>query len=346
MKKNAEYSQDTAKSKVLIIYTGGTIGMVKTKDGFTAGTHRFLEELKNINELFDPEMPEWDILEFTPLVDSTDVTVTEWNKIGKIIVENYNLYDGFVVLHGTDTMAYSASALSFMLENLSKPVVFTGAQIPLSDLRSDGKDNIITSLIIAGSGKVQEVCLYFGGKLLRGNRSVKVCADKLLAFDSPEYPPLAEAGVTIDYNNEPIKENNDLKFCEFKNCNIGVIKVFPGISCNLFKGIMTKELNGLVIETFGAGNIPDYDNTLIPLLKTANDNGTIITICSGCVSGRVTLGKYKIGSNLKNVGVVSGKDMTTEAAVTKLYYLISCGYKNEEIKKLMKKNLRGELSEK
>lgn len=332
--------------KVLIIYTGGTIGMVKTENGYAPKKDRILKELKNIKELDDDRMPRWDLYEFPTLLDSTNVTVKEWNKIGEIIFDNYQNYDGFVVLHGTDTMAYSASALAFMLKNLSKPVVFTGSQIPLCEIRSDGKDNLITSMLIAASGKVAEVCLYFGGKLLRGNRSIKVSADRLLAFDSPEFPPLATAGISVEFKDTPKPVTKKLELYKFKKVNIGVIKIFPGIQFSVFDNIMTDELDGLVIETFGTGNVPDYDKSLLPVLKKARENGTIITVCSQCVAGTVTLGAYSTSSKLKDLGVASGLDMTTEAAVAKLYFLLSTETDKEKIKTLMQKNLRGELTEK
>lgn len=348
--KNVRRSQDTAinDKKVLIIYTGGTIGMVETEDGYAPKENEFLHTLKGIAELSDRTMPKWDIIEFSPLLDSTNVAVGEWNKIGRIIYEKYQNYDGFVVLHGTDTMAYSASALSFILKNLSKPVVFTGSQIPLCKIRSDAKDNIITSLIIAASGEVNEVCLYFGGKLFRGNRSVKTSADRFTAFNSPSFPPLATAGITIDYNKvaEVPKTNGELQFTELKQKNIGVIKVFPGINFGLFQKIATKELDGLVIETFGTGNIPDYDDSVLPLIEKARKNGTVITVCSQCVSGTVSLGQYKTSASLKQIGVISGGDMTTEAAIAKLYYLLTKGCSADDIKKYMETNLCGELTEK
>ena len=265
------------------------------------------------------------------------MTVHEWNKIAQLVADHYDAYDGFVVLHGTDTMAYTASALSFMLEGLAKPVILTGSQIPMCEIRSDGRDNLITSLLIAGAGEVHEVCLYFGGKLLRGNRATKFSADGLIAFLSPNYPSLADAGITIRYNESALlpKPKGALKLQLLENIPIGVLKVFPGIQFSLFEQIMTERLRGIVIETFGAGNIPGDGGALLPIIEKAFHNGTVLTVCSQCPQGAVALGAYETSNALKRAGAVSGLDMTTEAAVAKLYYLFSCGYEKERVKTLM-----------
>ena len=332
--------------KVLIINTGGTIGMVRTPNGYAPKAGYFRELLETIPELHSKETPDWELIETSPLLDSSNITVVEWNRIASAIVENYDRFDGFVVLHGTDTMAYTASALSFMLENLSKPVVLTGSQIPLCEIRSDGRDNIITSLLIAAEGKVREVCLFFGGELLRGNRATKYSADGLIAFVSPNYPTLAEAGISIKYNETALfaPPSGDLIFHTFEDVPIGVIKVFPGIQFSLFESIMTEKLRGIVIETFGAGNIPGDGNALLPIIKRAFANGTVLTVCSQCPQGAVSLGVYETSGALKRAGAVSGLDITTEAAVAKLYYLFSCGFDKDGVKKNMEVSLRGEMT--
>lgn len=332
--------------KVLIIYTGGTIGMKGTESGYAPTKGYLAEAIKDIPDLKSPSMPAWELCEMDPLLDSSDMTVVEWNVIGRKIYENYHAYDGFVILHGTDTMAYTASALSFMLKGLSKPVILTGSQIPLSEIRSDGRDNLITSLLIAGEGVVREVALYFSGKLLRGNRATKMNADQLVAFASPNFPPLAEAGITIKYNYSVIRAAKDegLSFVTLTEIPIGVIKVFPGIQFSLFESIMTDKLSGIVLETFGAGNIPGGGGKLIPIIKKAFSSGSVVVVCSQCPGGTVTLGAYKTSSSLKEAGAVSGKDMTTEAAVAKLYYLFSLGISGDEIKTKMEEDLRGELT--
>lgn len=335
------------KKKICILYTGGTIGMVPTKKGFAPRKEYFRDAISSIDDLQKDDMPDWDMIEFEPLLDSSNIALAQWNQIGRAISERYENYDGFVVLHGTDTMAYTASALSFMLEGLAKPVVITGSQIPLCELRSDARDNLITSMLIAGQGIVKEVCLYFGGKLLRGNRSTKASSDGLIAFESPNYHPLAEAGIDISYNLPALltpAADTPFHLTEFRQTSIGVLKVFPGIQFSLFEPIMTESLKGIVLETFGAGNIPSYSHALLPIIRKAFDHGTIVTVCSQCPQGTVRLGTYETSSALTEAGAVSGYNMTTEAAVAKLYYLFSLNLTKEEIKIKMEENLRGELT--
>ena len=332
--------------EVLLLYTGGTIGMTRSPNGYAPQSGRFRAALDEISDLRSPALPEWELMELEPLLDSSNMTVLEWNKIARAVAENYDRYDGFVILHGTDTMAYTASALSFMLGNLAKPVILTGSQIPLCEVRSDGRDNIITSMLIAGSERVSEVCLYFGGKLLRGNRATKFSADGLIAFISPNFPSLAEAGITIRYNESALlpKPEGELQLQLLENVPIGVLKVFPGIQFSLFEQIMTEKLRGIVIETFGAGNIPGDGGALLPIIEKAFRNGTVLTVCSQCPQGAVALGTYETSSALKKAGAVSGLDMTTEAAVAKLYYLFSCGMDKEAVKRKMEEDLCGEIS--
>ena len=334
------------KKRVLIIYTGGTIGMKKTDKGYAPIAGYLGDAISAIEDMKSSGAPEWDLHEMSPLLDSSDITVKEWNKIAGVICDNYSVYDGFVVLHGTDTMAYTASALSFILHGLDKPVVLTGSQIPLSEMRSDGRDNLITSLLIAAEGVANEVCLYFSGKLLRGNRAVKMSADQLVAFDSPNYPHLADVGIAVKYNYSALvkPEGKIFEMRPFRDVPIGVLKVFPGIQFGLFESIMTEKLSGIVLETFGAGNIPSDSGALIPIISRAFESGTVITVCSQCPSGTVSLGAYETSSALKAAGAVSGFDMTTEAAVAKLYYLFSLGLNVDEIKMYMEKNLRGEIT--
>lgn len=336
-----------SQKKVLILYTGGTIGMKKTEKGYSPISGFFENALRSIDDLHSDAVPGWDLIETEELLDSSDMTVNDWNSIAKIIYDNYSSYDGFVVLHGTDTMAYTASALSFILGGVNKPIVLTGSQIPLSEVRSDGRDNLITSLLIAGEGIANEVCLYFSGKLLRGNRAMKMSADDLVAFDSPNYPHLADVGISIKYNTSAIRKpsGEPISITPLSNVPIGVIKVFPGIQFGLFETIMTEKLSGIVLETFGAGNIPGGGGDLIPIIRHAFECGSVIAVCSQCPAGSVSLGAYETSSALKRAGAVSGLDMTTEAAVAKLYYLFSLGIPTEEIKMNMEKNLRGELTD-
>ena len=335
------------RKRILIINSGGTIGMKKTSKGYAPVKGFLAEAIADIGDMKKPAAPEWELYEMSPILDSSDITVKEWNKIATVVYENYQNYDGFVILHGTDTMAYTASALSFILDGLNKPVVLTGSQIPLCEIRSDGKDNLVTSMLIAAEGIAREVCLYFSGKLLRGNRAIKMSADDLLAFDSPNYPHLADVGITVRYNLSAIGKfgGKKLMLRPFSNVPIGVLKVFPGIQFGLFESIMTEKLSGIVLETFGAGNIPSEGGALIPIIKRAFESGSVITVCSQCPSGTVSLGAYETSSALKTAGAVSGADMTTEAAVAKLYHLFSLGITKDEIKEKMEQSLRGELTE-
>ncbi len=339
------------KKKILIIHTGGTIGMVRTENGFAPKAGAIIEELNQIRDLNSPDMPLWDLIEFDPLLDSTNVRVEQWNAMADTIAENYDKYDGFVLLHGTDTLAYSASALSFMLEGLDKPVVFTGAQIPLCELRSDGRDNLITSMMIAADGVIREVSLCFGDAVLRGNRAIKYSADGMVAFTSPNYSKLADAGINIEYNHACIDDyvKSSLHYSFFdtvslKESRIAVIKVVPGIQFDIFEPIMGESLDGLVLETFGKGNIPNYDPALSRLITEASKCGTIVVVCTQCPAGTVSLGTYEAGSALVKAGAVSGGNMTTEAAITKLTYLLSKDLPKPEIRKLMQTDLRGELT--
>lgn len=337
------------RKKILIINTGGTIGMVRTDNGYAPKQGALAGELRQIRDLTSPDMPEWELIEFDPLLDSSNIRYEQWNMIADAISGSYDAYDGFVVLHGTDTLAYSTSALSFMLEGLDKPVIFTGSQIPLCELRSDGKDNLITSMIIASDGVAGEVCLYFGNSLLRGNRSMKYSSDGMMAFTSPNYPELARAGVEIEYSYPLIKRagsasSGGLRVTRMKEFRLGVIKVFPGISFDLFAPVVHENLDGLILETFGKGNIPEYDKALISLISEASGRGITVAVITQCPQGTISLGAYEAGSELLRAGAANGRSMTTEAAVTKLSYLLSRDLSPEEIHRLIETDLRGELA--
>ena len=335
------------EKRILLIYTGGTIGMVAGEHGYKPSPQAMRRAMETIRDLNRPDAPQWELLEFDPLLDSSDITVKEWNKIGRAIAERYEDYDGFVVLHGTDTMAYTAAALSFMLENLNKPVIMTGSQIPLCEMRSDGYDNIINSVLLAASDQIHEVCLCFNGRLLRGNRSTKQSSDRLEAFESPNYPHLAECGIHISFQYSALRpaQTGTFRLQEFDTVPIGVLKVFPGIQFELFESIMTEKLKAVVLETFGAGNIPSGRSALLPIIEKAYRSGCVMTVCSQCPQGAVSLGTYETSQGLVAAGAVSGGDMTTEAAVAKLYYLFSRGMTTEQVKENMGKNLCGELTE-
>ncbi|MBR2552680.1 MAG: asparaginase [Erysipelotrichaceae bacterium] len=333
-------------SKILIIHTGGTIGMTKTANGYRPDGEYFKDLIFQMEDLKAETMPAWDFVEVLPLLDSSRMGVREWNNVARIIADNNQEYDGFVILHGTDTMAYTASALSFMLKGLKKPVILTGSQIPLCEVRSDARDNLITSMLIAGEAKVKEVCIYFGGLLLRGNRTTKYSALGMRAFKSPNYPNLATAGTAIQYNEAAFLKNEEevFRFCPFKDIPIGVVKIFPGFRFDLFESLLTEKLKGVVIETFGTGNIPDDQGTLLPMLEKTEKNGAVFVVCSQCPQASVDMNTYEAGSSLKKAGALSGRDMTSEAAVTKLYYLFSICEDIATIKELMETDLCGELS--
>lgn len=334
------------KKKILLIYTGGTIGMCRSENGYTPRAGFLQEVLQKIPALYDSSLPQWELAELDTLLDSSNMTVSDWNRIGGMIETHYHSFDGFVVLHGTDTMAYTAAALSFSLENLDKPVIITGSQIPLFEVRSDGLDNLISSMLIAAEGQIREVALCFSNRLLRGNRCTKTSTSALHAFSSPNYPPLAEIGTTIHYNSmiPRIRRTKPFRVQKLEKVPIGIIKVFPGIQFDLFEKIMSESLRGIVLEAFGAGNIPCSDDSILPIVQRAYENGTVLVICSQCLKGAVSLGAYETSSPLKKAGAVCAYDMTTEAAVAKLYYLFSCGYDTETIKEKMEQNLAGELS--
>lgn len=305
-------------------------------------------------------IPELNLLEcnietisFKKPIDSSNMQISDWQKIASLIEENYTIFDGFVVLHGSDTMSYSASALSFMFENLCKPIVFTGSQLPIGDLRTDAKENLITAIQIAslqekGKPIIQEVSLYFEYKLYRGNRTTKISAEHFNAFTSPNFPDLAESGVHLKINNEVLlkpKTDKNLKVNTAFNENVLILKLFPGINKNILKSILnTPNLKGVVLETYGAGNAP-MENWFIDEIENAIKKGLHIVNVTQCSGGSVIMGTYETSTRLKEIGLISGKDITTEAAITKLMYLIGQNVAPNVFKTIFETSLRGEMND-
>ncbi len=336
-------------SRVLLIYTGGTIGMGCNAKTGALEPLRFDQLSKQMPEL-EQISADIDVHQFAPPIDSSDMTPRLWSHLVRIIADNYERYDGFVILHGTDTMAYTASALSFMLENLTKPVILTGSQLPIGQLRTDGKENLITSIEIAsakhddGRPVVPEVCIYFSGKLLRGNRSTKINADGFNAFDSFNYPHLADAGVTIVYHEEFIlKPDYDKPMTPHfaLDPNVVVFTLFPGIQDNIVRHVLdAPELRAIVMRSYGSGNAPQRP-WLMKMLSDASNRGVNIINISQCAEGTVEMARYDTGYQLKNAGVISGYDSTVESAVTKLTHLQGHYSDSIIIRMKINQNLRG-----
>ena len=336
-------------TNILIIYTGGTIGMITDPATGVLMPFNFEQITDNVPELkrLDYKLT---VHSFDPLIDSSNMDPEIWIGIARLIEEKYDHFDGFVVLHGSDTMAFTASALSFMLEGLQKPVVLTGSQLPINQIRTDAKENLITALEIAAakqSGKaiVPEVCIYFDYQLFRGNRTIKYNSTNFDAFRSPNYPKLAEAGVYLKFNENAIEypRSGNLIVHTQMDRSIGVLKLYPGIGQQVVEAVLSADCSAIIMETFGAGNT-STQAWFIALLKKAINSGKIILDISQCNVGSVELGRYETSRGLKDMGVVSGYDLTFEAAVTKMMFLLGSGKPNTEIIRLLETDLRGELT--
>lgn len=340
------------KVSILLIYTGGTIGMIKD---YTSGTLKAFNFKKLVSNI--PELSQLDCniesISFKKPIDSSNMNPKHWASIATIIEKHYDDYDGFVVLQGSDTMSYSSSALSYMLENLCKPVIFTGSQLPIGDLRTDAKENLITSIQIAALQEnnqpaIQEVCLYFEYKLYRANRTTKINAEHFEAFTSLNFPPLVESGVHLKINHNYLLKNQKRKKLtvhKTMDTNVAIFKLFPGFSRELLRGILSiPNLKALVLETYGAGNAPT-DEWLLSDIKEAIKNGLHIVNVTQCSGGSVIMGRYSTSEELKKMQLIDGGDITSEAAITKLMYLLGSGVSHKSFRTIFETSLRGELTQ-
>ena len=342
------------RTSILLVYTGGTIGMKQDPVTFDLRPFDFSQILEEVPELkkFGYRI---DTYSFDPVIDSSDVNIEFWKRLTRLIEDNYSSYDGFVILHGTDTMSFSASALSFMLGDITKPVVFTGSQLPIGMLRTDGKENLISSIEIAaskdpyGHPMVPEVCIYFESQLYRGNRTTKYTAENFRAFRSANYPVLAEVGIHIKFNTAFIRYPDDwsrpLRPVYSLDPSVLIIKVIPGMKHEILDAMVSiPGTRAIILETYGSGNAPS-GKWFTDTLKKAIDRGLIVLNITQCLAGRVDMDTYSTGKALKNIGVTGGGDCTTEAAVAKLFFLLGQYTDNKDIVYFLEKNMRGELTE-
>ncbi|MFT4654176.1 MAG: L-asparaginase [Kangiellaceae bacterium] len=338
----------SAKKHIYVAYTGGTIGMKPSSKGFVPAAGYLSETLAKMPEFHRSEMPDFTIHEYDNLLDSSDMDPSDWQTIAQDIASNYAKYDGFIILHGTDTMAYTSSALSFMLEGLKKPVIITGSQIPLAQLRSDGQANLLNALYIAANYPIPEVTLFFNNKLLRGNRARKVDADGFDAFDSPNFPHLLTAGIHIEVNTQLPKlhyERAELTVSPTISQPIGMLILYPGISSTVLTNIIQQPVNALILLSYGVGNAPQNPQ-LLSQIEKATKQGIIVVNCTQCMRGTVDMSGYANGKYVEETGVVSGKDITPEAALAKLHYLLSKkDLSLEQMRHSMAVGLRGEMTD-
>lgn len=336
------------KKNIYIAYTGGTIGMLPSSTGYRPIAGFLTETLKKMPEFHRDEMPNFTIYEYPSLIDSSDMSPQDWQTIASDIQRNYRQYHGFIILHGTDTMAYTASALSFIFENLDKPVIVTGSQIPLAELRSDGQINLLNALYLAANYPIPEVSLFFNNKLLRGNRSRKLDADGFDAFHSPNFEPLLIAGIDVELVKGSIqhpKASTNLQIGSLISQPIGIVTLYPGINADLVKNVMLQPVKAIILLSYGVGNAPNYPALLRHLELAFTRNITVVN-CTQCPRGTVNMEDYANGHALREVGVLSGTDMTPEATLAKLHYLLSQPINTAELRTRITTNLRGELTAK
>lgn len=334
-----------ARPHVLLLHTGGTLGMRRSARGYVPEAGHLRGLLEAMPELRRDELPEFTLVEHTPLLDSAVMRPRDWQRIADTVVEHGDDADGFVVLHGTDTMAYTASALSFLLEGLDRPVILTGAQVPLAEVRSDGHANLIASLLIAAQRELAEVAIFAGERLLRGNRATKVSASGFDAFASPNAPALGHAGVELSVDRSLLRAAapGPLRAARLREAQVLALRLFPGIGADTLRNVLRAPVEGMVLETYGAGNGPD-DASLLEVLAEAAERGVVIVNTSQCLRGAVSMEAYATGSALARAGVTPGGDMTAEAALAKLLYLLSLEAEPEAVRARMGADLRGELT--
>jgi len=333
--------------RVLLLYAGGTVGMERTAAGYQpmAGFESFL--LQQLQARIGHSIPAFDLVSFERLIDSANLLPEDWTRIGTALQQRWRDYSGFVLLHGTDTLAYTASALAFMLQGCDKPVIVTGSQIPLAETRNDALDNLVGALILAGNPAITEVCVYFNGRLIRGNRATKVSSHGLDAFDSPNFPWLGRVGIAVELKRHLLLAGAAPAFrvATFDPAAVAVLQTYPGMPARALAALLDDPaLRGLVLRTYGAGNPPAADAALVGALANAVERGVVVVNISQCLQGGVSQGTYATGAMLDRIGVLSGRDMTLEAAFTKLHFLLGSGLSVDGVKRALAQPLCGECA--
>jgi L-asparaginase len=335
------------RRQVLILNTGGTIGMRRTSDGYLPQPGFLQQQMAQIPELSDPEMPLYEVIEFEPVLDSANMTPDDWFNVADTLRLNYDRFDGFLILHGTDTMAYTASALAFMLRGLSKSVVLTGSQLPLCELRNDARENLLTAMILASRFTIPEVTIFFGSRLLRGCRSTKTTTALFDAFDSPNYPPLGIAGTELEVYQDRIRPRHsdaNLRVFPMNPFRAASVRLFPGLDADVVRHLLDQPLDALLLQSYGVGNGPTNNADLMRVISSATVRGVVVVNLTQCQQGHVAMAEYATGNAMAGAGVVSGADMTFEAAVAKLQSLFSQRLSIDEIRRQIGVDQVGELT--
>ncbi|TVQ69745.1 MAG: L-asparaginase 1 [Oceanospirillales bacterium] len=335
------------KRRVLIVYAGGTIGMQPSDKGYIPmkGFHEHLSSFLRSRGLKD--LPNFDIIECQELIDSSNLVPKDWTALCELLMQHWDEYDGFVLLHGTDTMAYTASMLSFLMQGLNKPIILTGSQIPMMEARSDAAENLISSVLVAGNLNIPEVCILFANRILRGNRSTKTKSSEFDAFDSPNFPWLGKIGITIDIQKRLLLDKRAPTFFAptFDQSAVAVLHIYPGIATNILTAVLDQpDIKGLILKTYGAGNPPDANKSFIKALEQASENDIITLNITQCACGAVNQGTYSTGATLNSIGVIAGADLTLEAAFTKLHFLLSQSLPVDKIRHALRTPLAGEMT--